>query len=608
MHIAAREFNRRSLLLASLLGVWLLVYVPGLFRPALLDDADSVHAEAAKEMVQRHDWVTMHINGGFRYLEKAPLMYWTIAASFRIFGISEWSARLPLALGMLALLLATFAIGRRTGGNEAGFYAALILGTAFGPYLFTRILIPDILVGLWLALGLGFFLRAVNEQRPSRLVCWGFAATTALNALTKGLIGLIFPLAIAGIYLLLTRRLRHLFAMRPLSSTVVFLAIAAPWHILAAVRNPPMGQAKGFLWFYFVNEHFLRYLNMRVPRDYDTVPLFVFWGLMLLWLFPWSVFVLQALGQVPIRFRRIHSGLDAPRQASLLFGLWMAVVLGFFSFSTRQEYYALPALPALALLIGNWLARESQAAAESPLGRSGRVSSLVLFIVGVAGSAVALALALISQPAPPHADIADLLAKNPEKYALSLGHFFDLTPQALGAFRLPLLITGLALVTGTGLNWLFRRRASPFHGNLVLAAMGVAVLCCAHLGLLIFEPVLSSKALALAIWKEYQSGEVVVIHGEYEESSTLNFYTGIQLHILNGRRSNLWYGSLFPDSPRIFEDGASFAQLWEGPTRVYLWTDAARMPEILRDGSSKNVYELARAGGKSIFSNRPTQD
>src|SRR5512146_2293210 len=94
--------------IALILGLWLLLYVAGLCSPALLDDADSVHAEAAREMLVRHDWSTLYINNGFRYLEKAPLLCWGMALSYTLFGVSEWSARLPLTLGALGLLLSTY--------------------------------------------------------------------------------------------------------------------------------------------------------------------------------------------------------------------------------------------------------------------------------------------------------------------------------------------------------------------------------------------------------------------------------------------------------------------------------------------------------------------
>ena len=193
-----------------------------------MDDADTVHAEAAREMVEHNDWVTLKINDGFRYLEKAPLMYWCVAASYKIFGVHDWSARLPIALGMLALLLVVYRIGRRFYGDEGGLYAALALGTGFGPFIYTRFMIPEMLVALWLALGFDFFLTSLEQsergEQPSVWVCWGLAATMALNVLTKGLIGLVFPIGTIFIYLLLTKNLRHLLRLRLFSSFLVFLA------------------------------------------------------------------------------------------------------------------------------------------------------------------------------------------------------------------------------------------------------------------------------------------------------------------------------------------------------------------------------------------------
>src|SRR5581483_2921417 len=392
----------------AILVLWVAIYVAGMFSPPLLDDADSVHAEAAREMVLRHDWVTLYING-LRYLEKAPLLYWGMASSYVVFGISEWSARLPLMLGMLALLLASYGFGRRAYGEAGGLWSAVVLATAVGPYLFTRFLIPDMLVALWLTLTFLFFLRTFEEDPPSRFVCWALAASVALNVLTKGLIGLVFPAAVIVLFLILTGNLRHLLRLRLLSSTLVFMVIAAPWHILAALLNPDQGGVRGFLWFYFVNEHFLRYLNKRVPRDYDTVPLLVFWGLLLLWLAPWSAFLPQAIRSIPLRLRSLRSGLNHEQRANLLFAIWALVIVFFFSFSTRQEYYTLPGVPALALLIGGWLARESVAAPESPDRRAGRISSGILFAIGVLGCAVGLLLLSWSRAVPPGSDLAELL-------------------------------------------------------------------------------------------------------------------------------------------------------------------------------------------------------
>src|SRR5438270_5953535 len=562
--------------------VWAVIYCGTLFQPPLMDDADTVHAEAAREMVEHHDWVTLKINGGFRYLEKAPLMYWLVAASFKIFGVHDWSARLPIALGMLALLLVVYRMGRRFYGDEGGLYAALALATGFGPFIYTRFMIPEMLVALWLAMGFDFFLMSLEQSErgepPSLFVCWGLAAMMALNVLTKGLIGLVFPIGTIFLYLLLTKNLRHLLRLRLFSSFLVFLLIAAPWHVLAGLRNPAQGDARGFFWFYFVNEHFLRFLKKRFPADYDTVPLWLFWGLMLVWLMPWTAFVVQAIKQVPAKLTAFRAGLSAQQRATLVFTLWPLVILFFFSFSSRQEYYILPGLPGVALLVGGWLARESASAPDSTERRSGRISSMVLVVLGVVICFVCAALAWNAQTPPPNYDIAELLKKNPQDYALSFGHILDLTPQAMGAFKMPLLAAGFAFAVGTILNLGLRRRNRVFAANLVLTLMTTVLLYAAHQGLVIFSPVLSSKVLAQAIQRHWKPGAIIEDNGDYEAASSVNYYTRRQIRILNGRCNNIWYGSRFPDAPPIFDDNASFQRLWRGPTTVFLLTDAKAKP------------------------------
>ncbi len=159
-------------MLCIILGAWLVVYIPGLFHPSLLDDADSVHAEASREMLLNHDWVTLYVDG-IRYLAKAPLMYWMVAVSYKLFGISEWQTRLPLVLSVLLLAWCVYVFGRKFFGKEAGFYAALITITSPGFYVFTRFLIPEVLVAIFLTLGLYFFLLASEQPEPSRLALLG---------------------------------------------------------------------------------------------------------------------------------------------------------------------------------------------------------------------------------------------------------------------------------------------------------------------------------------------------------------------------------------------------------------------------------------------------
>jgi len=591
--------------LAGIFLFWALIYIPGLASPGMMDDADSEHAQIGREMLAQHDFVTMHVNG-VRYLDKAPLPYWITAVGYSVFGVSEFSARLPLSLFALASLIAVFYLGREIAGEQAGFFSGLVLGTAIGPYIYTRFEIPDIMVGFWLILTVHIFLRILEQENPSRWLCWSLALVTAADVLTKGLIGIAFPVLIIGGYLLLTWNLKHLLRMKLLSTTLVFLAVAAPWHVLATIRNPAQGESKGFFWFYFINEQIYRYLNLRVPRDYDKVPFLIFWGLLLVWIFPWTFFMLSSLRQVPIRPSRWREPLDKETRAALLLAIWALAILVFFSFSTRQEYYVLPSLPALALLCGMWLNREEASEPGSPLRRSGMRSSMTMLVLGVAAFVICLGIAVMSPPAPPNVDFGDLLKKAPAMYKLSMGHLFDLTMGAMSVFRVPLILTGVGFLAGTFFNWLFRKKGSPLRGNLAICVMMVILFQAVHMALTVFSPVLGSKPLGMAIKKQYQPEDLIVVNGAYSVASSVNFYTGAQLHMLNGRFNDLWYGSLFPDSPAVFEDDASFAKLWVGPGRVFFVDINATGVEKL-NALPAPYYEVARSGEKRVYSNRPAR-
>ena len=633
--------------LAAVLLLWLAFYASfTLFAPPLLDDADSVHAEVAREMLLRHDYITLYANG-IRYLEKAPLLYWSMAASMKLFGVTAAAARVPLALAMLALALLVEAFARRLfHSTRAGLYAALITLSSFGLFLFTRITIPDAGVCLWITLALFCFWRTEEldgtVQHPLgrekvRLWSAGFGAACALNVLTKGLIGVVFPVVIVAAYLLLTRGWRR--ALRRVSelevwvALAVFVVIAAPWHILAGLANPTQGHpapfafvqghwqvplptdgnVRGWFWFYFMNEHVLRYLNLRVPHDYDTVPLVVFWGLCFVWMMPWSAFVFRATNwALPWRAEVWRSQLrrhDLPlaQRGRMLLVVWAAVVLLFFSLSTRQEYYVLPALPAVALLLGGWMSREITASAADKKSRGARRGLLALLVFGGIFAAASLALLLATKAPAADTDLASLLQQNPGEYAMSMGHFLDLNAKALGLFRLPLALAALSLLGGPLAARVLRAKHKKHAANLALTAGAFGFLLAAHLGLQTFAPVLTSAQLARAIAPQVHADDIVAIHGEYESGSTLGFYLRRNdIHILEGRSSNLWYGSFFPDAPKIFETPESFAAKWNGPQRIFLWQSLTDPPNQLPPLAGP-VYVLAKNGGKEIISNQPNR-
>jgi hypothetical protein len=307
---------------------------------------------------------------------------------------------------------------------------------------------------------------------------------------------------------------------------------------------------------------------------------------------------------VRLRLLKSADSRKSSEAALLLFFVWAIVILLFFSFSTRQEYYLAPALPALALLLGHWLAQEAQSSYGGEPARSGRVSATVFLVVGVLIAALTGTLAIISHPPAPGMDLADLLSKNTSAYVLSLGHFLDLTGSAMSMFRGPLTGTALAFLIGSGLSWFLRRRGSPRAGNGALALMMCAFIECAHIALGVFAPVLGSKPLAVAIQNEIQPSEQIVCDGEYSNASSVNFYTGQQMLIFNGRINGLWYGSLFPDAAQIFIDDAQLARTWAGPNKVYFVTGADDRRAYLEKIAP--VYEITKSGGKFVFTNRTT--
>ena len=588
--------------MAALVALWAVIYLSGLSHPALLDDVDTVHAEAAREMVLRHDWVTLYANG-VRYLEKAPMMYWSVATSYTLFGMSEWSTRFPLMLFMLATILSTYGLGCWAFGAEGGFNSAVVLATALGPFLFTRFLIPDVAVGLWLTLTFWLFLQSLQQEKPTRWICWGLAAVCALNVLTKGLIGLVFPVGAIGLYLLLTGNLRHLLKLRLISSTLVFFAIAAPWHILAALRNPPQGNVRGFLWFYFVNEHFLRFLNKRVPRDYDTVPLLLFWALLVLWLLPWTVFIPQSLREIPRRWRELRAKMTRRQQAYLLFFLWNLVIVGFFSLSTRQEYYTIPAIPGLALLVGGWLQRERESPPESRERRSGRISSAVLLVVGVIIAVTGFALLIFSKAPAPGVDLSDLLKKNPQDYALSFGHFLDLTPQAMGAFRLPLFGFSLAISAGFVRELDVQAAQANRRRELIAGRDGRDFACLRAHRVWHFLSDHFFEGLGDGDSRAIQAGRSRRTHRPLRKCVYAEFlYWNPSAQFACARRKHVVWGAVSRRTSSVGERRVVCAEV-EWPRREYfLWTDQEN-PQALQGLSS---FVIAQRGGKTIFSNQPT--
>ena len=468
-------------------------------------------------------------------------------------------------------------------------------------------------------------LARLDDSRSTWRPALGFAAVLALSSLTKGLVGVVFPIAFVLLFAAFTGRLRQLWQLHPAVAAAVFLALAAPWHVLAALRNPaiamPAGQGlparAGWAWFYLYNEHIARFFSRRIPHDYGQVPIPLFWLLCVVWLVPWAAFLPGALLE---QFRALRRSSPSPaRETALSLLLWTVIVLGFFTLSARQEYYSLPAVPALALLIGALLARAdrvprpSSATIDTIEDAAARRSALhcsrwLLLPFGTLAAGVAAFFALTAPAPRPGTDISSLLAANGGSYNLSLDHLFDLTAAAMGLFRGPLALFAVSMLGIGPLSYLLRRNRRTHAATLTLAASSAALLLSMHQGLVRFYPVLGSKALAAAIVTDQQQrprpGDLIVIDGELTAGSTLLFYTRQSVSLLDGRVNGPWFGSFWSGSPAVFETVPSLHAAWAGQRRIYLLTyhPEQRASEL---GAFGSVTLLASSGGKAILSNHP---
>lgn len=561
-----------------LLGLWVLLYASfSMVRPPLLDGDDALNAEIAREMATTGNWITPYANG-IRYAQHPPLLYWTVATSFRIFGVSDWAARLPVVLAMLFLFVATFSFGRRLFCSKtAAFYSALALITSYGAFLFGHLLLRDVFLCLWTTMALNFFWRSLTQERHKLGTALGFGACCALGVLTQGIAGVVFPVVTALIYLAIARNLRHVIRWNVIPAVLLFFAMIVPWHIASQVSA---GNAR---------------LESLMPGiSGGRVPLVVFWPLLLLWIVPWCAFSIRALqlGDSPDCERR--------SQARTICVTWILVVLVYFSFSARLEYNLMAALPPMALLAGGWLADD-----EARAVHQGRIVEWIVFFVGLI-AAVFVAYALIKAPLPaPGVDIATLLHPHPGHRAVFFAYLADLTRRAMGMFKVPLGIMLAALLVGVSGGLWFRLRNNARMANMFLTGMIVTMLTAAHLALNTFSPILSSQILAEAIRPEVHPSDVIVVNGPFDTASSFVFYLERQVLVVDTQRASAGSANETAATGEranasLFVNMDQVAQRWNGPDRVWLWTPVATAPTL-----PGQVYLIGRSGGKEVLSNQP---
>jgi 4-amino-4-deoxy-L-arabinose transferase-like glycosyltransferase len=626
------------------LALFFTVYFASLFTPPLMDDVDASHAQTAQHIIDSGNWVTTQTNG-IRYIEKPPLPFWLVTISYKLFGENAFATHLPNALAIFGLTWLAWLWARRAWDARAGLYAGLAVLTSVGPFLFTRFIIPESILSLLLLIALYAILTSLEDDKPNRVYfAW---AALALALLIKGLIAPVFLLGGVIPYLYFSGQLRRWRDLKPFTGTALFLAIAAPWHILVGMANgpeghpvgnhPTLGNVHGWWYFYFINEHVDRFFGKRYPHDYNKLPAAAYWLLHFVWLFPWSLF-LPALFAVAWKTRRtwlpqlrqfesptLTLTPEALHHRFRVRTIWLLSVFSvfsllFFSLSTNQEYYTFPVWPPLFILIAGVMATIEERRTDTPrptISLSWLTNAQAVFAVIGILVAAALAWGLWDSRALPFVpDIGTLLAHRAVgNYTLSMSHFFDLTGPSFAALRLPASLAAIAFLIGPTIGWLLRRRGKHLASTLSIALTSAIFLIAAHIAFARFSPMLSSERMAQTILHRGSPSDTFIIMGEQSDASSVIFYTHNFFHgkpallVLprcgqHGEGSTLLWGSCYTDSPDIFLSDQQLSAIWGKGDRKWLF---AQDPNQLKAEHllGARLYPVQTVADKDLWTDRP---
>jgi 4-amino-4-deoxy-L-arabinose transferase-like glycosyltransferase len=533
-------------LLIFAIAALVLLHFGALGTMPLMDPDEGRYAEIPREMLATGDFVTPHLNGVV-YIEKPPLYYWGCAASQALFGGTEFGARcFGAAVSLLGVFL-TWWMGRAVSGSRTGFYAALVLSTSLYHYIIGRLNATDMTLGVMLVLAIFPSWLYLSGKRDSRGYLWLGFAGAGLAFLAKGLIGIVFPVAIVAIWALAVRRPRLILKLFSPVGIAVFLAVALPWVLLIQKANPD------FFDFFFIREHFQRFTTERI--HHRAAPFWFFLPIVPAGIVPWLFFADPVIRSVRERAARFM-----PREDRIFFLTWILFVLGFFTVSSSKlPTYMTPLFPPLAVLAGRGLSiwEERGVRAESPVWAAFAFS--ILLAVGIA------------------------VAPNFSK------------PQIPWAAWAPAIAPSVVLALAFGVVTLFPRKLGA--GRVILASFALFGLFLFSLnrpaGMLIGES-RSGKSFAKILNAEMRPGDVLAQYQTYVQS--VAFYTG-RRNVLVEEVGELEYGKNHAaDRADWFIDRAAFDNLWRSDKRVFCIFRRDAMPMIREKFPAHRLLLESRRG------------
>jgi 4-amino-4-deoxy-L-arabinose transferase-like glycosyltransferase len=506
----------RALLWPSQAGQWsgaalcavaivALLAIVGTAHP-IQDNNEGLYARVAQEMLQEGDWVIPRLDG-VPYLEKPPLLYWLTALSFKAFGDGECAARAVPIVGSLLAAAAVFFFGYRRWDRGTALVAAAVLASSPLWLGVGRMLMCESLLAAFLAWSMVALFEGMESARFKGWIRLSYGAL-ALAALTKGLLAIALYGLVAAVMLCLAPDWRRRAArlVEP-AAIVIFMAIAVPWHVMAARREA------GFAWFYLVNEHILRYLDLREPRDYYHGAWWYYLPRMLLASFPWTL-ALLVRSRAP---RRISSA-DTFAAAAFI------VPLVFFSLSSaKANYYMAVAMPFLSL----WLAGRIRSAEGNP-----RLAAMpAALLIAVAAGAM---------------------------FAPGIASLVHASPIVMPLFGVALVLLASAIA--------FMLNERTLAGIFATAASSIPLVMLASAWVDTHDESLSARRLAAAM-KSERFGQAF-LYRDFESLSSLAYYLRAPVGIIDSASNDLAYGIGLRRIPERFPSATEFVDQHVQPAAI----------------------------------------
>lgn len=562
-----KSLEERAAFPVPLWLVWAaaLAFVLGGFGSfGILDNNEGLYAEIPREMLASHDWrlwVIPHLNG-LPYMEKPPLLYWLTALSFALFGETEWAARMVPALSSLSCVALLLWFGKAAKRSQAGRLAALMFVSGAGVMAMSHVLMFDMLLTALLTAALMCAWRYLQEAKPAFLR-WSYAFI-ALALLAKGLVALVLYGLVVGGFLLTGERsvgglLRACTKWFEPGALLVFIAIAAPWHIAASITEPV------FAWFYFVNEHVLRFLGRREPHDYYSGSWWYYLPRMAIYLFPWSFLLFGLIGT-----RRRQADSTQRSLSRFLLIAWLAPLVFFSVSSAKANYYLVAVMPFAAFHLAVVL--EDRAF----------LSSGTRLLPGIVIAALALVL-----------DVALVLRVDEAAGSLSLYYIFGMTQRQFLLY----LIGAQALLAISAVLCAWRL---PKLGVLAYLLLPVLTATGMMAALHAMEPLVSTRQLSIYLKCELPD-RAVYLYRNFEEQSSLPFYLKHPVPVVDARSNDLFWGNKLRTNDIIISGDQFLVVLAKRPVAIVVMQ--SQLKDFNAAGFTARFKGEKRIGNTTVFFN-----